>query len=175
MNLDITEPSGSFKLGFGAKLGILRESPVRPGISVSYLDRGLPDVTITGKSGSDRLVLGNLSVRLRSWRAIAGKSFLFLGVGAGGGQDYYDSSADITVTIAPRQATAGGKAGPIALGQKLTRTNIFGTAWLNARVFRIVGEIGRVTGGTIETYNQFDGPGAASARNYASVGLSFGR
>ncbi|HUQ47707.1 MAG TPA: hypothetical protein VM053_05605 [Gemmatimonadaceae bacterium] len=174
-NVDITEPSGSFKFGFGAKLGILRESPVRPGISVSYLDRALPDVTITGKSGDDRLVLDNLSVRARSWRAIAGKSFMFLGIGAGGGQDFYDSNADITVTIAARQATQGGTGGPIALSQKLTRTNFFGTAWLNARVFRLVGEIGRVSGGTIVTYNQFDGPPPADARTYASVGFSFGR
>lgn len=174
-NVDITEPSGSFKFGFGAKLGILRESAVRPGISVSYLDRALPDVTITGKSGNDRLVLDNLSVRARSWRAIAGKSFMFLGIGAGVGQDYYDSNADITVTIAARQATQGGIGGPIALTQKLTRTNFFGTAWLNARVFRLVGEIGRINGGTITTYNLFDGPPAADARTYASVGLSFGR
>jgi hypothetical protein len=174
-NVDIAEPSGSFKFGFGAKAGILKESAVRPGISVSYLDRGLPDVTITGKSGNDRLVLDHLSVRARSWRAIAGKSFLILGIGAGVGQDYYDSNADITVTIAPRQATQGGTGGPIALGQKLTRTNVFGTAWLNAKVFRLVGEIGRVDGGTITTYNQFDGPLPADARTYASVGLSFGR
>jgi hypothetical protein len=174
-NVDIAEPSGSFKFGFGAKLGILKESTVRPGISVSYLDRGLPDVTVTGKSGDDRLVLNDLSVRARSWRAIAGKSFLFLGIGAGVGQDSYDSNADITVTIAPRQATQGGTGGPIALSQKLTRTNFFGTAWLNAKVFRLVGEIGRVGGGTITTYNSFDGPQPADARTYASVGLSFGR
>ncbi len=174
-NVDITEPSGSFRFGFGGKVGILRETAVRPGISVSYLDRGLPDVTITGKSGDDRLVLNNLSIRSRSWRAVAGKSFLFLGVGAGFGQDFYDSKADITVTIAPRAATAGGTGGPIALAQNLTRTNFFGTAWLNAKVFRLVGEIGRVNGGTITTYNRFDGPGAADARTYASVGLSFGR
>lgn len=175
VNVDIAEPSGSFKFGFGGKLGILSESAIRPGISVSYLDRGLPDVTITGKSGNDRLVLQDLSVRARSWRAIAGKSFLFLGVGAGVGQDSYDSKANITVKIAPRQATQGGTGGPIALGQKLTRTNVFGTAWLNAKVFRLVGEIGRVTGGTITTYNQFDGVQPADARTYASVGLSFGR
>jgi hypothetical protein len=175
VNVDIAEPSGSFKFGFGAKLGILKETAVRPGISVSYLDRGLPDVTITGKSGNDRLVLNDLSMRARSWRAIAGKSFLFLGFGAGVGQDMYDSNADITVTIAPRALTQGGTGGPIALSQKLTRTNFFGTAWLNARLFRLVGEIGRVDGGTVTTYNQFDGPAPADARTYASIGLSFGR
>ena len=175
-NVDIGVPSGSLKFGFGAKLGILQESATRPGISVSYLDRGLPVVTITGKSGDDRLVLADLSVRSKSWRAVAGKTFLFLGLGAGYGRDTYDSNANITVTIAPRSATQGGTGGPIALGQKLTRNNMFGSAWLNLRVFRIVGEVGRVTGGTITTYNQFDSAYPADGpRTYASVGLSFGR
>ena len=174
-NIDISEPSGSLKFGFGAKVGVLTENAVRPGIAISYLDRGLPTVTITGKSGNDRLILADLTVRSKSWRAFAGKSFLFLGIGAGFGQDFYDSNANITVSVAPRAATPGGTAGPISLGQKLTRNNIFGTAWLNAKVFRLVGEIGRVTGGTIDTYNHFDGAQAADARTYASVGVSFGR
>ena len=175
VNVDITEPSGSLKFGFGAKVGLLTESPVRPGIAVSYLDRGLPTVTITGKSGNDRLILADLSVRSRSWRLVAGKSFLFLGASAGFGQDSYDSEANITVQIAPRQATQGGTGGPIALSQKLTRNNIFGSAWLNLRLFRLVGEAGRVTGGSIPTYNQFDGVQAADARTYASLGISIGR
>lgn len=175
VNVDITEPSGSLKFGFGAKLGLLSENAVRPGVAVSYLDRGLPTVTITGKSGDDRLNLADLSVRARSWRLVAGKSFLFLGAGAGFGQDSYDSNANITVQIAPRQATQGGTGGPIALVQKLARNNIFGTAWMNLKLFRLVGEIGRVTGGTITTYNMFDGSQAADPRAYASVGISIGR
>jgi hypothetical protein len=174
-SVDVTVPSGSFKFGFGAKVGLLNETAARPGISVSFLDRELPTVDITGKSGDDRLFLDDVKIRARSWRAVAGKSFLFVGFGAGFGRDSYDSKADITVTVAPRQATDGGTGGPIDLGQKLTRTNIFGTVWLNAKVMRIVGELGRVSGGTIVTYNQFDGAQPADARTYASIGLRFGR
>jgi hypothetical protein len=175
-NVDITVPSGSLKFGFGAKVGLLTESATRPGISVSYLDRGLPTVSITGKSGDDRLVLADLSVRSRSWRAVAGKSFLIFGIGGGFGQDRYDSNANISVTVAPRQATQGGTGGPIALGQQITRNNLFGTVWLNLKLFRLVGEIGRVTGGTIVTYNQFDSEYPADGpRTYGSVGISIGR
>jgi hypothetical protein len=175
-NVDISVPSGSVKFGFGAKVGLLTESATRPGISVSYLDRGLPTVSITGKSGDDRLVLADLSVRSRSWRAVAGKSFLIFGIGGGYGQDRYDSNANISVTVAPRQATQGGTGGPIALGQQITRNNLFGTAWLNLKLFRLVGEIGRVTGGTIVTYNQFDSEYPADGpRTYGSVGISIGR
>jgi hypothetical protein len=174
-DVEVTVPSGSIKLGFGAKVGLLRESSVRPGISVSYLVHALPRVDITGKSGDDRLFLKDVSVKTKSWRAVVGKSFFILGAGAGFGQDSYDSNADITVTVAPRQSTQGGTGGPIKLGQDLTRTNIFGTVWLNAKLMKIVGEVGRVSGGSIVTYNQFDGVQPADARTYYSVGLSFGR
>lgn len=174
-SVEIAVPSGSIKFGFGAKLGILRESALRPGVSVSYLVRDLPDVDITYSSGDDRLFLDDVSVKTKSWRAVAGKSFMFLGIGGGFGQDSYDNSAAITVTVAPREATQGGTGGPIQLGQDLTRTNIFGTVWLNARLMKIVAELGRVSGGDIVTYNQFEGSQADEARTYFSVGLAFGR
>jgi hypothetical protein len=174
-SVEVAVPSGSFKFGFGAKVGLLSETSARPGIAVSYLIRELPEVDITGMSGDDRLFLEDVSVKAKSWRAVIGKSFLFLGAGAGFGQDMYDSSADITVTVAPRQATQGGTGGPIQLGQDVTRTNFFGTVWLNAKVMKIVGEIGRTSGGEIGTYNQFEGAQPADARTYASIGLSFGR
>lgn len=174
-SVDVSVPSGSFKLGFGAKVGILRETATRPGLSVSFLERNLPKVTITGVSGDDRLLLENISIRSRSWRAVAGKSFLFLGAGVGYGRDSYDSNATITVTVAPRSSTQGGTGGPIALDQKLSRNNLFGTVWLKSPVMRIVGELGVVSGGDIVTYNGFTGVQAADKRTYASVGLSFGR
>ena len=174
-SVEVSEPSGGFKFGFGAKLGLLRETSVRPGIAVSYLVRQLPTVAITGKSGEDRLSLQNVSIKAKSWRATAGKSFAFIGFGGGFGRDTYDSNADITVAVAPREATQGGTGGPIRLTQDLTRTNVFGTVWLNAKVMRIVGELGRVTGGTIDTFNRFADSRPDDARTYYSVGLSFGR
>lgn len=174
-SIEVKEPGGSIKLGFGAKVGLLTESATRPGISFSYLVRETPTVDITASSGDDRLMLNDVSVKAKSWRGVVAKKLLFLGVGAGFGQDAYDSNADISVTIAPRQATPGGTGGPISLTQSLTRNNIFATAWFTSTVLRIVGEVGRVSGGTISTYNTFDGVQAADGRNYFSVGISFGR
>lgn len=173
--LDVAVPSGSLKLGFGAKVGVLKEGIVRPGLAVSYLVRELPGVDITGKSGGDRLSLGGVKVKAKSWRASIGKSFVFVGAAAGVGQDTYDSNVNITVTVAPRQATNGGTGGPIKLGQNLTRTNMFGSVWINARVMKIVGELGRMSGGSIPTYNQWETTQPAAARTYLSLGLSIGR
>ena len=173
--IDVSTPSGAFRLGFGGKLGIVSETATRPGVSVSYLNRQLPRVDILAQSGDDNLLLEDVRVRSKSWRAVAGKTFLFLGVGAGYGRDTYDSNATITVTVAPRSSTPGGTGGPIDLEQKITRSNMFGTVWIKSQVLRIVGEFGRVSGGEIETYNRFIGVQPADARNYFSIGVSFGR
>jgi len=173
-SLDIAVPSGSWKVGYGVKVGIVQESPLVPGVSFSFLTRSLPMVRVTGMSGEDRLVVDSLRTTTRSWRLVAGKSLLFIGAAAGIGRDTYDTDASISVTIAPRPLTPGGSGGPIPLSQHLTRSNAFGSVWLNAQIFKIVGEIGRVSGGEISTYNQFNGPQAADARTYGSVGINIG-
>ena len=174
-SVEVTVPSGGLKLGYGAKLGILSETAVRPGVSVSYVSRELPVVTIVGKSGDDRLDLAGVHVRAKSWKGVVGKKLAFLGLAAGYGRDTYDSNSTIAVTVAPRGATAGGTGGPILLSQNISRNNIFASAWIDGRILRIVGEIGRVSGGAITTYNSFEGVQPADARNYASIGLSIGR
>lgn len=175
-SIEVSLPAGSYKLGFGAKVGLITETAATPGVSISYLTRELPRVDITGSSGEDRLLLEDVRVRSRSWRAVTGKNFGFLGLGGGYGRDTYSSDAKITVTVAPRAATNGGTGGPIDLSQKLTRTNMFGSVWINSQVLRIVGEIGRVSGGNIVTYNSFP-PDAQPDMNrtYVSLGFSFGR
>ena len=174
-SIDVSLPSGSFKFGFGAKVGIVSETATRPGVSLSYLTRALPTVTITGTSGDDELLLEDVRVRTKSWRAVAGKKIGFLGIGGGYGRDSYRSSGEITVTVAPRAATQGGVGGPIDLRQNLSRSNLFGTVWITSQVLRIVGEFGRASGGSITTYNEFTGVQPADSRTYFSVGVSFGR
>lgn len=175
-SIDVSLPSGSYKLGFGAKVGLISETAATPGVSFSYLTRELPRVDITGSSGEDRLLLEDVRVRSKSWRAVTGKNLGFLGLGGGYGRDTYRSNAQITVTVAPRAATNGGTGGPIDLSQKLTRTNMFGSVWINSQVLRIVGEVGRVSGGKIATYNSFPADAQPDMdRTYVSLGLSFGR
>lgn len=173
-SVDVAVPAGSWKFGYGGKIGILQESILVPGVSVSFLRRELPLVAITGRAGEDRLLLDSLRVKANSWRLVAGKSFIFLGGAAGIGRDSYDNDARISVTIAPRPASEGGSGGPVSLQQKLTRTNYFVSLWINAQVLRIVGELGQASGGEILTYNQFTGPQPDEARIYFSVGVSLG-
>ena len=60
------------------------------------------------------------------------------------------------------------------ISQDLTRTNVFADLSLNLLLFKLTGEIGQVSGGTINTFNTFSGKQAADSRIYGSVGARFG-
>jgi hypothetical protein len=174
--VSVKVPEGSLKLGYGARVGILQESLLVPGLSVSYLVRDLPKVNITANSGNDSLYVKNLSLKTKAWRVVASKSLLLFGLAAGVGQDKYDASTDISAHVAARTLppTPATDMAPVSLSQSLTRTNIFADVSMNLLLFKITGEIGQVSGGTINTYNQFSGKQAADSRIYGSIGARFG-
>lgn len=179
--IDVKVPDGSLKLGYGARVGIVQESFVVPGVSVSYLRRSLPTVSIIGSTAAstggtrDTLRVDNLRVQTDAIRLVASKSFLIFGAAVGVGQDRYESEGSISAKVAPRAITVpnGASAGPVALSQKLTRTNIFGDLSLNLPFLKIVGEIGQVSGGTVSTYNKFSGKQPDASRIFGSLGIRF--
>lgn len=175
-SVDVKVPSGSLKLGFGGRLGILQESILVPGVSVTYLRRDLPKVDITSNFSGDTLQVNGLQVKTTAWRVVASKSFLFVGLAVGAGKDTYNSDASIRASIAPRTVppTSRQTAGPVALKQDLTRTSAFADVSLNLPMFKIVGEIGQASGGTVTTYNTFSGSAADASRMYGSVGIRLG-
>jgi hypothetical protein len=174
--VSVKVPDGSLKIGYGARVGILQESLLTPGISVSYLQRDLPTVNITGVSGNDSLYANNLSLKTKAWRVVASKSLLFIGLAAGAGQDKYESSTDIGAHVAARTVppTPAVNMNPVSISQNITRTNVFANLSLNLLLLKLTGEIGQVSGGTINTFNTFSGKQAADSRIYGSVGARFG-
>lgn len=173
--VSVKVPNGSLKLGYGARVGILQESLLVPGIAVSYLVRDLPTLNIAGANGNDSLYVNNLSLKTKAWRLTASKSLLLFGLAAGVGQDKYDASTDISAHVAARPLLSpAADAGPVSLSQNMTRTNIFADLSMNLLILKLTGEIGQVSGGTINTYNTFSGKQAADSRIYGSVGARFG-
>jgi hypothetical protein len=166
----VQTPDGHIKWGFGARLGILSESMVVPGVSVTWLRRDLPKATIAAAaSGSDSILVRNYDLQTTAWRVVANKNFLMLGLAAGVGQDRYSATADAAYRL-------GGLVGPaqaIPVSVKPTRTNMFVDVSLNLTVLKIVGEVGRVSGGDVVTYNAFQKP-ANDPRYYGSVGVRLG-
>jgi hypothetical protein len=172
--ISVKVPDGSLKLGYGARLGLLQESLLVPGVSVSFLKRDLPTVDIAANSGNDSLLVNNLSIKTTAWRVTASKSLLLFGLAAGIGQDTYKSSTDISAHVAARAFSPDARMGPVSLSQNMTRRNMFVDLSMNLLILKLTGEIGQVSGGTINTYNTFSGKQADDSRLYGSVGARFG-
>ncbi len=173
-SVDVKVPSGSLKLGFGGRLGILQESLLVPGVSVTYLRRDLPKVDLTTNASGDTLQVNGFEVKTKAWRVVASKSLLMFGLAVGGGQETYNSSANVRASIAARATTPKYTAGPVAMTQDLTRTNVFADLSFNLPLFKIIGEIGQVSGGTVTTFNNFSGNKADASRIFGSVGIRLG-
>ena len=165
--VEVTVPDGSLRLGYGARLGLIQESLVTPGIAVSIFRRDLPKVAIVADAGTSSLNVQDLELETTAWRVTASKNFLVFGLAAGAGQDRYEAAA-------VGSASAGGfSTGDVAVEQELTRTSYFLDAYFNIFLAKLVAEVGMVQGGTVDTYNRFSTP-ADDSRFYGSLGLRVG-
>lgn len=175
-NVKVEVDGSSIKFGFGARLGLLEESLLVPGVSVSLLRRDLPKIHMTARSGGDSLLVRDFEIQTTTWRIMASKSFFMFGAAAGFGKDTYESGTTISARVAGRTVppTSAVTAGPIDIKQKISRANLFLDLSMNLPFFKVVGEIGQVSGGDIETYNQFEGSKADDSRTYGSIGIRFG-
>lgn len=165
--VSIDPTSGSTKIGLGARVGLLEESLIVPGVAFTFLKRDLPTVDFVADAGNDLLAINDFSVKTTSWRLSAQKNLAIFGLSAGFGQDRYDGSTSIAVEV--NETGLPTQRDSFSASSKMTRTNYYGAASLNLFLFRLVGEVGRVTGGEIVTYNSFTEP-AAKARTYFTLG-----
>jgi hypothetical protein len=166
---------GKLKLGYGARVGLISETPVLPGVSVTYLKRDLPTLDIAapvdgigGAAAGDTLGVERLAVKTTAWRLVASKRFAIIGLAAGMGKDSYESGAVL------RGAHGGEAVEAVPFRFDMDRTNYFGDLMLHLGLLKVVGEVGQVTGGDVTTFNQFAGKQADDSRMYGSVGLRFG-
>jgi len=177
-------PDKNIQIGYGLRIGLLQEGLTSPGIAVSVIQRGLPTTTITSKStsgstGTDTLQIKDLDLKTTSVRLTISKSLVLFGVAAGVGVDKYKASTAINVAlyrnVGPLLNQRIGSSAPgFAVKSDMTRTNVFLDAYFSPiPLFKIVGEVGMVTGGTLTTVNTFDKLPAAS-RPYGAVGLRLG-
>ncbi|MEX2583016.1 MAG: hypothetical protein WD766_07070 [Gemmatimonadota bacterium] len=169
------------KLGYGVRVGLVDEGRLRPGVSVTFIRRSLPTVNVAiieesdepGVTVSDSLSLRDFSVQTNAWRLVAGKSFLrVFNVAAGIGRDNYDTGGRLGYRVSSEDDST--ISGGFDFAQEVSRTNMFADLSINLFVFRLVGEIGRVSGGDVRTFNQF-GTNPNEASIYGAVGLRFGR
>lgn len=185
-DVSVAIDGSALKLGFGGRLGLIQESLIVPGVSVSYLQRGLPtmDLTASVTTGAavDSFFIRGLDLSARSWRVVASKRLLLLGLAVGAGQDTYDGKTSLSVVVTGPCPIIGGDCRFPASGEEelferendITRTSYFANVSLNLLMLKLVGEVGQVSGGDLPTYNTFNEKAADASRTYASVGLRFG-
>jgi hypothetical protein len=162
------KPDRNWQFGYGARIGLLQESLVVPGVSFTYLKRDFPTTTITGSGSGVGIDVTDAKIKTSAFRVVASKSLVLLGLAAGVGQDRYSESALVS-------GTANTFVSPqVAFDQKLTRTNYFLDVSLNLPIFKLIGEVGQVSGGTVDTYNEFSTGRADKSRTYGSVGFRLG-
>ena len=172
-NVSVKATGGNLKWGYGARLGLLEESLLVPGVSVTWLRRDLPTIDIagtapTGSGTTTTLQVNGLTEQTTAWRVVASKSLILLNIAAGVGQDKYDSKANVnaSVNFGP---FSGSRPSAVRMEQNLTRTSYFADLSMNLLILKLIGEIGMVSGGTVTTYNKFDKP-ADKSRLYGSIG-----
>jgi hypothetical protein len=168
-DFSIDLPDGSLKVGLGARLTIFDERSFLPSVSVSFLERDLPAVNILARSGDDELTLNALDVTTSAWRAVLGKTLGPVTLVVGTGRDSYDAGASIDVTVNEGPVHVEGQG--IDVSQELSRTTLFADLSLNLAMLKLVAEVGRVSGGTVTTYNGFGDARADDDLTFASVGL----
>jgi hypothetical protein len=105
----------AFSWGAGARVGLIRESFVTPGVSVSLMYRSLGDVSFGDVCEGDEVSVGDnrttcptangdfgeIQFGLDNWsaRAAISKRLLGLGLTAGVGYDRFETSADFAVRV----------------------------------------------------------------------------
>lgn len=172
------DPDTPLQIGYGARIGIIQESLLMPGVGLSILHRGLPKTTITGTvQGSglqpDTAQVKDLDLKTTSWRLTASKSLVLFTVAAGLGQDKYDASTTINAVVHALPPAPGRSTMSASIKESMTRTNYFADASMNLIVLKLIGEVGMVSGGSVPTFNQFSTKADAS-RLYGSVGIRLG-
>ena len=159
-------PNSNFQFGYGARLGLLSESIVTPGLSFTWLQRDLPKTDLVANlGGGASLSVTDTKVSTKAWRVVASKNLVMFSVAAGIGQDRYEQSAIVRGSVSGVTAEAPGTS------ESLSRVNFFGDFAYNLPLLKIALEVGHATGGTVQTYNSFSGGRADQSYTYGSLGL----
>jgi hypothetical protein len=166
-------PDQSLNVGYGVRVGLLSESILVPGVSLTYIRRDLPTTTITGTSANLDVAVRDTRVKTSSYRVVASKSLMLFGLAAGVGRDTYDQGASVQGTV--KSGALSTTSDAIVLAQAVSRTNVFLDVSMNLPFFKFTGEVGNASSiSDVTTYNSFTSGDAGKSRTYGSLGIRFG-
>jgi hypothetical protein len=153
-------------LGYGARVGILRELGPVPSVSVSLMRRDIPELAYGDLDEADQYRYA-VDLHATNLRVVASKRLASFDLAAGLGWDKYTGDALIQF----RDPLLGTVEPPIELDLSQERALLFLDAGLELRALRIVGEIGYQTGKDQDLSTEFEDFDTTSGKVFGSLGL----
>lgn len=153
-------------LGFGARVGILRETGPVPALSLSLMRRDIPTIAYGDVTAGDQFRYA-VDLHATNLRIVASKRFAALGIAAGLGWDKYTGDASIRI----RDSDSGAELPGIDLDLSQSRLLAFLDAGVDLSALTLVGEAGYQGGKDQELTTDFEGLDTTEGKLFASLGL----
>ncbi|HEU5304019.1 MAG TPA: hypothetical protein VFU40_05190 [Gemmatimonadales bacterium] len=156
-------------LGYGARLGIMKEMGLLPALSVSIMRRDIPQVTYGDVDAGDRLSYA-VDLHATNLRLVASKQLVVLDLAAGLGWDKYTGDAVIRfrdpITSVPQPQ--------IPLDLSNSRVLGFLNAGFSMSVVKVTGELGYQAGKDQDLSTDFEDFDTTKGKLFAGLGLRVG-
>jgi len=156
-------------VGYGARIGLLKEMGPLPAISVSIMRRDIPQITYGDINGADRFSYA-VDLNATNLRLMASKKLVVLDLAAGIGWDKYTGDAvirfrdPITLVAQP----------DIPLELNNSRAVGFVNAGLSLSAVRLTGELGYQAGKDQNLSSDFEDFDTTKGKLFAGLGLRVG-
>ena len=174
-SFSVKPKSGGIGWSYGARVGLLQESSLIPGVGLSWQRRMLPRSEFYYTPGNDTLSVTGTSIRADAIRLVISKRLTFVGLAAGIGQDRIDGKSNVSAVV--NEQISGipqrGTGSLTGLEESVKRNTAFVNASFSLLVFRVVGEFGWSKDGPERTtVNTFGSKQASDGYRFGSLGLT---
>jgi hypothetical protein len=156
-------------LGYGARVGLVRERGPLPAVSVSVMRRDIPRITYGDVPAGDRFSYG-VDLHATNLRLVASKQLVFLDMAAGLGWDKYTGDALIQF----RDPITGVPQPDVPVKLNSSRALGFVNAGMSLSVVRLTAELGYQAGKDQNLSSDFQDFDTTKGKFFAGLGLRVG-
>jgi len=156
-------------LGYGARVGLLREMGPLPAVSVSVMRRDIPQINYGDVSDGDRYSY-DVDLHATNLRLVASKKLLVFDLAGGLGWDKY--TGDAVIRFCDPVSGITQPAVPVELEN--TRVLGFLNAGMSLSVMRLTAEVGYQGGKDQELTTEFEDFDTTKGKFFAGLGLRVG-
>jgi len=153
-------------LGYGARVGLLREMGPLPAVSVSIMRRDIPRITYGDVPAGDRYSYG-VDLHATNVRLVASKQLMIFDVAAGFGWDKYTGDGVIRF----RDPTTGVAQPNVPVELETSRILSFLNLGMSLSVLRLTGEVGYQGGKDQNLSTEFEDFDTTKGKFFAGLGL----